>query len=121
MTGLPSQGKARRRGEISPDARNPDNAWTPANTGANEEAVLGRDIFKHLAELGAQTFRRQACGIDQQLIERCALQRRDAQCGQDLLLPDSLLQRAQRQVRSFAGSLRFHDRRVAATGDTHGR
>src|ERR1700738_5743090 len=90
-----AQGKARRRGEISPDARNPDNSWTPANTGANEEAVLGRDIFKHLAELGAQTFRRQACGIDQQLIERYALQRRDAQLGQDLLLPYSLLQRAQ--------------------------
>ncbi|HLN10225.1 MAG TPA: hypothetical protein VK281_14875 [Xanthobacteraceae bacterium] len=58
-------------------------------------------MFKDLAEFDAQAFRRQARRVREELVEGRALQRADAQFGQDLLLPDALMQGAQRQVRTI--------------------
>ena len=46
------------------------------------------------------------------------MQRRHPELGQDLLLPNALLQRAQGQIGNVARGLRFHDRWRGIMGDT---
>ena len=100
-----AQRKPRRGGQIGADAGGADNACVPTDAGADQQFVLGRDVFQHLAELGAQPFGRQARGVGEKRVERRALQRGHAQLGQYFLLPDTLLQCAQREVRGPARRL----------------
>ena len=92
------QRKSGGGGKICADARDADNARIPADPGPDQKAVFGGNIFEHFAKFGAKTLRSQTRRIRQQLLEPGSLQRANAELGQDLLLPDALVQSAQRQV-----------------------
>ena len=70
MTGRPVL-SANPAGEArsAPIAGDADNAWIPTDPRPDQEAVFGRDIFKHLAKLGAKTLGRQPRRLSQQLVE----------------------------------------------------
>ncbi len=70
-------------------------------------------MLENLAELGMQALGRQSRRVVEQLVEGGALQGGDAQLGQYLLLPDTLLQGALHQVGAVALRLRLDDRIVA--------
>ena len=84
-----AQSKSRRQLQVGTDRGSTDQAFIPADTAAQEEAVLARQVFEDLAEFGLQSLRRQADRLGQQLFQRCAAQRHDPKLGQDLLLPNA--------------------------------
>ena len=63
---------------------------TPART---RRAALGRQVFEHLGELGAQPLGGDLRRVVEQLGEGRSLKRQHAELGQDLLLPHALQQR----------------------------
>jgi hypothetical protein len=67
----------------------------------------------------SQTFGRKARGVGEKRVERRALERGHAQLGQNFLLPDTQLQRAQRKVRGAARGLRLDHRRILLIGGGH--
>src|SRR5205085_8340473 len=67
LTGM--QGKPRRGFEISPDGCNTDDSLMPANTCANQQPILSRQVLQNLAKLRFHAFRSQASGLVQQLQE----------------------------------------------------
>ena len=114
-----SQRESRRRGEIGTDRGDPDNALAPTHSGADTEPVFRRDVLQDLAELGTQALGRQARRLAEKLVEGGSLQRGDAQLGQYLLLADTLLQGALRQVRGVTLRFRLDDRLVAVIWGVH--
>jgi hypothetical protein len=84
-----AQGKSRRRLQVGPDRGRTDQAGIPAHAGAQQETVLGRPVFEHLAELGFQALRGQADRLGQQPFQWHAPQRHHPKLGQDLLLPNA--------------------------------
>jgi len=83
--------KPGRRSEIRADFGDPDHARAPTDPGANQELVLGRKIFEHLAKLGSKALRSEAGRIRKKLIKPRSLQCADAELGQNLLLPNALV------------------------------
>src|SRR6202034_2082319 len=69
-------------------------AFVPADARPHQEPVVGRKIFQRLAELGFEALGGQPHGVVEQLRERRALEGRDPELGQNLLLPDAQAQRA---------------------------
>ena len=87
-----AQGIAGRRGQIGADGGMPDHALTPADAGAHQQPVVGRNVFQHFAVFGCQTFRRHADRVIEHVDEARALQREDAEFGEQLLLANAHMQ-----------------------------
>jgi hypothetical protein len=89
-----AQRKTGRRSEIGADGRYADDAKFPTYTSADQKAIFRRNVLQDLAKLCLHAFGRQSRGIAHQLIEACALKRRDSELGQYFLLPHPPFERA---------------------------
>ena len=115
-----AQSKSRGRLQVGTDRGRADQAFIPADTAAQEEAVLARQVFEDLAELGLQSLRRQADGLGQQFFQRCAAQRNDPKFGQDLLLPNARTHGTITDFRFWRRVRRCLDHRTFWIGRCHG-
>ena len=106
ITGLPVR-SANPAGEArsAPMLACADDACVPADAGPDQQPVLGRDVFQHLAELGPQRLGGEPRRFGQELVEVGALQGGHAQLGQNFLLADTLMQSTQGEVRGPARRL----------------
>ena len=93
-----------RGSQIGTDARRPDDARIPPDPRAHQETVLGRHVFQDLAIFRVQPLGRQPCRVIQKIGQSRALKRQHAKLSENLLLPDSLSQRAFRHVIGMFGS-----------------
>jgi hypothetical protein len=89
------QRKSGRGSEVRADAGDADNAWIPTDAGPDQKAVFGGNVLEHLTEFSAKALGGQPGRIREELLEPGPLQRANSEFGQDLLLPNALLQRAQ--------------------------
>jgi hypothetical protein len=59
--------------KVGADAAGADDALVPADPRPDQQAVLGRDVFKHLAELGPERLGGEPHSFGQELVEVGAL------------------------------------------------
>ena len=92
------QRKSGRRSEIRIDFGDADNSWLPTDPRPNEKLVLARKVFEHLAKLGSKALGGQPRRLREKLFEPGSLQGADAELGENFLLADALVQRAQSRI-----------------------
>ncbi len=97
--GLPGlQCEAGGRGQVSPDRSIANYTFVPTHAGPDKKPVVGRDVFQDFAVLYAESFRCHACGVIKHICEARTLEGEHAEFGQQLLLSNSLTQRAPSQI-----------------------
>ena len=104
------QGEAGGRGHVGADRRDADDAFVPADAGAYQQPVFGRDKLENFAVFGLKAFGRQTGREIQQVEKRGALQCMHAEFCENFLLPKAQMQRPFGQVRRTGGGFRLDDR-----------
>ncbi|NJO34043.1 MAG: hypothetical protein HC869_13780 [Rhodospirillales bacterium] len=109
-----------RRGKIGSHTGFTDDARRPSHARSHKQSLLLRKVLQHLGVVGLQPNGGERRRPVQQLLKRRVLQGRNAQFGEELLLPDALVEGAQGHIGGVALGVGFDNGLLVRT-EVHAR